>query len=75
MIDGEINQAGDEVSTPYPSRTSRRSFPPSIAAEIEAAARRTVAAAPPPTQAQLSLLARLCAAHPIQPAEQVRKSA
>lgn len=89
MTAEKINGNGGQATTTYPPGMSRRrSTEPkltpeqrqaarkaAIEAEARAAAKRTLATAPPPSEAQLALLARLCAANPIAPVEQTRRSA
>lgn len=78
MSEAPINSSSDQVRLTSPEVTPRRSGKPKLTAEerqaqraaemkaeIAAAARRVLATAPPPSEQQLALLARLCAAHPI----------
>ncbi|WP_405149526.1 hypothetical protein OG589_14820 [Sphaerisporangium sp. NBC_01403] len=79
----KINPDGGQVSTPYPRGTSRRrSTKPTPEqrqaarqAELQRAIAETLATAPPPSEAQLALLARLHAAHPLPGAAAQRRSA
>jgi hypothetical protein len=69
MAGAKINGPSDQVTDTYrevtpPAPADREA---ALEAATRAAARRTLAKAPPPSQWQLALLARLCAAHPVTP--------
>lgn len=81
MTAGKINGNGGQVTTTYPPGMSRRRSADAIeqrkatrAAELAEAVAETLAEAPPPSEWQLALLARLVAARPVR-RTQARRSA